>query len=202
MFKRVLWSILALMLLPGVAFAENGHAAWLRYAPLPPDAAARAGAEVPRTIFRAGSDPLLQSAEQELTRGIQGMLGRPLAAASTMPANGAIIVGTLAAIRAAAPAVAPTGDLAADAFSLRTVHQGNTSFTVIAGGDARGALYGAFAWLRKLSAGELLDSLDVREAPYAPVRWVNQWDNLERHDRARLRRPVDFLGRTDTCATT
>ena len=179
MFNRVWWSILVLVLVPGVAFAEDGHAAWLRYAPLPPDAAARAGAEVPRTIFRAGSDPLLQSAEQELTRGVQGMLGRPLAAASTMPTNGAIVVGTLAAIRAAAPALAPNGDLAADAFWIRTVHQGNISFTVIAGGDARGTLYGAFAWLRKLSAGELLDALDDREAPYAPVRWVNQWDNLD-----------------------
>jgi alpha-glucuronidase len=50
---------------------------------------------------------------------------------------------------------------------------------VIAGGDARGALYGAFAWLRRVSAGEQLQSLDAREVPYAPVRWVNEWANLD-----------------------
>src|SRR5262249_37156718 len=161
------------------AFAENGHDAWLRYAALPPAAAARAGAEVPRTIYRLGAEVQLARAEDELRKGVQGMLGRPLDPARTLPPTGAIVVGTLASIRASAPPLAPSGGLPPDAFSLRTVHQGNQSFTVIAGGDARGALYGAFAWLRKLSAGEELGALDDREAPYAPVRWVNQWDNID-----------------------
>jgi len=160
------------------AFAENGHAAWLRYAPLAPDAAARAGAEVPRALYRLGDEVPLQRAEDELRKGVQGMLGRPLEPVNALPASGAVVVGTLASIRAAAPALAPAGELPADAFWLRTVHQGNASFTVIAGGDVRGTLYGAFAWLRKVAQGELLDPLDDREVPYAPVRWVNQWDNL------------------------
>ena len=159
--------------------AENGHAAWLRYAPLPPAAAARAGAEVPRTVYRIGAEVPLARAEDELRKGVEGMLGRPLEAVTALPQGGAIVLGTLASIRAQAPSLAPAGDLPADAFWLRTVRQGNRSFTVIAGGDARGALYGAFAWLRKLSAGELLDGLDAREVPYAPVRWVNHWDNLD-----------------------
>ena len=171
MVRRVCWSIVGLLLVPGAAYAENGHDAWLRYAALAPAAAARAGAEVPRAIFRAGSDPLLQQAEQELTRGVQGMLGRPLESVRALPASGAVVIGTIASIRAAAPALAPAGDLPKDAFRLRTVHQGNSSFTVIAGGDARGALYGAFAWLRKVSAGaELRDTRRSRD-PYAPVRW-------------------------------
>jgi len=169
----------AALLVATSARAENGHAAWLRYAALPPDAAARAGAEVPRAIYRLGNDVTLQRAEDELKKGVQGMLGRPLEPATALPPSGAVVVGTLAAIKTAAPALAPSADLPPDAFWLRTVHQGNTSFTVIAGGDARGALYGAFAWLRKLSAGELLDALDDREVPYAPIRWVNQWDNLD-----------------------
>jgi alpha-glucuronidase len=179
MTKQVFSVIAAIVLVSSPALAENGHDAWLRYAALPPAAAARAGAEVPRAIYRIGDDVKLQRAEQELTRGVQGMLGRPLQAAATLPPSGAIVVGTLASIRASAPALAPAGDLPPDAFRLRTVHQGNTSFTVIAGGDARGALYGAFAWLRHLSAGTELATLDVREAPSAPVRWVNQWDNLD-----------------------
>jgi alpha-glucuronidase len=168
-----------LLLWASLAAAENGHAAWLRYAALAPAAAARAGAEVPRAIYRLGDDVKLRNAEEELRKGVEGMLGRPLDPVTALPQGGAIVIGTLASIRASAPALAPAGDLPKDAFWLRTVHQGNRSFTVIAGGDARGALYGAFAWLRRLSAGELLDALDAREVPYAPVRWVNQWDNLD-----------------------
>src|SRR4051794_40036448 len=179
MLKRVCWSIAALLLGSCACFAEDGHAAWLRYAPLPPAAAARAGAEVPRAVYRLGTDVMLVRAEDELRRGVQGMLGRPLEGVSALPATGAVVVGTLASIRSTAGSLAPSGELPADAFWLRTVHQGNRSFTVIAGGDARGALYGAFAWLRKVADGELLDTLDDREVPYAPVRWVNQWDNID-----------------------
>jgi len=178
--KESIWRCaLGLLLVAAPASAENGHAAWLRYAPLPPDAAARAGAEVPRAVYRIGAEVQIARAEDELRKGVEGMLGRPLEAVTTLPQGGAIVVGTLASIRAQAPSLAPAGDLPPDAFWLRTVHQANRSFTVIAGGDARGALYGAFAWLRRVSAGEQLQSLDAREVPYAPVRWVNEWANLD-----------------------
>ncbi len=179
MLKSAWGSMLGLLLVATSAGAENGHAAWLRYAALPPDAAARAGAEVPRAIYRLGNDVTIQRAEDELKKGVQGMLGRPLDPVTTLPAGGAIVVGTLASIRTSAPALAPAGDLPADAFWLRTVHQGNQSFTVIAGGDARGTLYGAFAWLRKVADGQVLSTLDDREVPYAPVRWVNDWNNID-----------------------
>src|ERR1041385_5529479 len=32
--------------------------------------------------------------------------------------------------------------------------------------------------MRKISLGDDLKSLDERQAPQAPVRWVNEWDNL------------------------
>jgi alpha-glucuronidase len=171
---KSLWRwILGMLLVASPASAENGHTAWLRFAPLPPAAAARAGAEVPRAIFRLGSEAPIQRAEEELRKGIDGLLGRPLEPASSLPPGGAIVIGTLASITASAPALAPAGNLPPDAFWLRTVHQGNRSFTVIAGGDARGTLYGAFAWLRRVADGEGLSGLDDREVPYAPVRWVN-----------------------------
>src|SRR5881227_3266672 len=109
------WMVFAL-LVATPTFAENGHAAWLRYAPLPPDAAARAGAEVPRTVYRIGSDPLIERAVGELRTGVEGMLARPLEPVSAMPTSGAVVIGTLASIRAAAPSLAPAGELPPDAF--------------------------------------------------------------------------------------
>src|SRR3954471_15690926 len=111
MVKPIWCSIAAVLIVATSASAENGHAAWLRYAPLAPDAAARAGAEVPRTVYRLGTDVLVQRAEEELRKGVEGMLGRPLEPVSAMPAAGTMIVGTLRAVRAAAPALVPAGDL-------------------------------------------------------------------------------------------
>ena len=124
--KNVVWGVIvAIGMSAGAARAENGHAAWLRYAPLPPAAAARAGAEVPRAVYRLGAEVPLARAEDELRKGVEGMLGRPLESVSTLPATGAIVIGTLASIRTSAPALAPQGDLPADAFWLRTVHRGD-----------------------------------------------------------------------------
>jgi alpha-glucuronidase len=46
-------------------------------------------------------------------------------------------------------------------------------------GSSRGLLYGSFAFLRKIALGQPVTNLDEHEAPSAPVRWVNHWDNLD-----------------------
>ena len=33
--------------------------------------------------------------------------------------------------------------------------------------------------LRKISLGESLAALNEKQTPYARLRWVNQWDNLD-----------------------
>jgi alpha-glucuronidase len=46
------------------------------------------------------------------------------------------------------------------------------------GSDDSGALYGTFALLRKIASEENIAALDLKESPYAAVRFLNQWDNL------------------------
>jgi alpha-glucuronidase len=50
---------------------------------------------------------------------------------------------------------------------------------VVTAANDRGVLYGTFALLRKIALGEAVTNLDERDSPYAPLRWVNQWDNLD-----------------------
>ncbi len=57
--------------------------------------------------------------------------------------------------------------------------EGGIQYTVVTGVNERGVLYGAFALLRNLALGESLLSLDEQQSPAVPVRWVNQWDNLD-----------------------
>lgn len=49
---------------------------------------------------------------------------------------------------------------------------------VVAGANARGVLYGVFALLRRIELREPLTAV-IREEPYAPIRWLNHWDNLD-----------------------
>ena len=69
--------------------------------------------------------------------------------------------------------------ISGDGFRIKTVRQGSAHYTVVAGGTERAVLYGVFALLRKIALQQPIDSLDETEVPYAPIRWVNQWDNLD-----------------------
>ncbi len=62
---------------------------------------------------------------------------------------------------------------------MRSVQIGGVTYLVVTGTNERGVLYGAFTLLRKISLGESLTMLDEKQSPYARLRWVNQWDNLD-----------------------
>ena len=159
--------------------AESGRDAWLRYAPLEEAALTQARATVPAVVVAAGGSPEIASARDELLRGVRGMLGRTLRVESGLPRENAIVIGTLDSLRAAAPSLDPGGALPEDSFRIRSVAANGIHYTAIAGANPRGVLYGVFEYLRKIALGEPLAALDDQQAPYAPVRWVNEWDRLD-----------------------
>ena len=73
----------------------------------------------------------------------------------------------------------PPGDLQADAYALISTQIKGQNALVITGATDRAVLYGAFALLRKIAEGESISALNEVQQPSAPVRWVNQWDNLD-----------------------
>ena len=50
---------------------------------------------------------------------------------------------------------------------------------VVAGSNDRGVLYGVFALLRRVGLRQPLENLDEKHNPAAPIRWTNEWDNLD-----------------------
>jgi alpha-glucuronidase len=160
-------SLAGLVLLAAALHAETGANAWLRYAALDEAAGRRYRDVLPAAIASLDSSPVTASAQQELIRGIRGMLGRTLRMEAS---EGAIVLGTLAQV---GPRFSLVANLGPDGYWLKTV---NRSIIITAQND-RGVLYGAFALLRKIALGESINNLDEKQAPAAPVRWVNQWDN-------------------------
>ncbi len=169
---RACLSCVAVLSLSGVLHAETGYNAWLRYAPVD-------RLDVPAVVSVLDDSALAGSAQAELIRGFRGMTGKILRAEHGVPAESSIVVGTLEEIRKAAPQWKLDAKVGPEGFWLKTVTDGAVHYTVIAGADQRGALYGAFTLLRKAAAGEPLANLDDRETPAVPVRWVNEWNNLD-----------------------
>ncbi len=104
------------------------------------------------------------------------MTGKTLRIEAAAPKEAALILGTLDKLPAQWNLHAT---LEADGYWLKTITSGGIRYTVITASNDRGVLYGTFALLRKMSLGETITELDEHQAPAAPVRWVNQWDNLD-----------------------
>lgn len=157
--------------------AEDGLNAWLRYAPIP-NANCWQG-RLPSTIISLNTTKTspVYTAGEEIKTGLNGIFGVDVTVRhelqkvyATNGSDSVVIVGTVDAYSSEDKSIP---ELTADGFYLDT--RGAT--VLILGQNERGALYGAFEYLSRLAQGN-----DTKVAyasnPDAPIRWVNQWDNL------------------------
>ena len=152
--------------------------AWLRYAALDSQTA-KTYAHFPTNVVTLGDSSVMKTAEQELTRSAGQMLGRTFSSSYDSLLSGSIILGTLNSIHGMAPTLLPPHELAPDGYWLTTAKIHGTDCLVIAATNDRGVLYGVFGLLSKIARGEDVSKINELQNPYAPIRWVNQWDNLD-----------------------
>jgi alpha-glucuronidase len=147
-------------------YAETGQNAWLRYEPAP--------AGVPAVVSILNHRDLTLTAQRELVRGLCGLTGRTLREQEGLPHEPAIVLGATDEL----PREWALGaKIPEDGFRIKRLTAGGVRYTTIAASNGRGLLYGAFALLRRIQLGQPID--DVSEVPAIPVRWINEWNNLD-----------------------
>jgi alpha-glucuronidase len=161
-----------------VVHAETGTDAWLRYARLDADTAKRY-TSLPSSAIVLGDTGALTTAQEELVRGLSGMLGKNLRTGSRVPTESAIVIGTVEQLRKFAPNFRIVRGLDGDAFWITFAEIRGFHCVIITGASDRGVLYGVFAFLSRIARHASLSALDDVQRPSAPVRWANQWDNLD-----------------------
>jgi alpha-glucuronidase len=176
--RAICGALLCLAFLANCVRAETGAEAWLRYARLDPSAAQKYAA-LPGSVVVFGESPVLESAKAELLRGVRGMLGRELREEKNPQRGSAIVLGTLSALRADSPKFLEQADLHDDGFLLAEEKFHGMDCLIVTATTDRGVLYGVFALLSKIARGESASSLSETQQPYAPIRWVDGWDNLD-----------------------
>src|ERR1700757_1376555 len=157
--------------------AETGADAWLRYAHLDPPLALQYE-HLPPIVFALHDSVIMKSAQQELVRGVQGLLGQTLRAADGLPSGPGIVLATIPDLDALNAKMEPPRELSGDGYWWTHRKISGFDCLVIAGATDRGLLYGVFWLLSRIARGETLPADEV-QVPYAPLRWVNQWDNLD-----------------------
>ncbi|CAG8407104.1 unnamed protein product [Penicillium salamii] len=169
-----MWS-LGLFVFLGIAAAEDGLKGWLRYAPL--SCSDQCSSNLPSSIvtFNTTKTSPVYVAGTELQNGLQGIYEKKVQIThKKCNAADSVIVGTIDQYRHACGAVSGVPDLEEDGFWLST--KGKT--VQILGQNERGALYGTFEYLSMLAQGNF-SKVAYASNPSAPIRWVNQWDNMD-----------------------
>lgn len=163
-----------LITIVGLVAADDGLQAWLRYAPLP---RGQHHPALPSRIIAlndSSSSPVY-TAGQELQKGILGIFGKHVEFSQSQTTGpSSIVVGTVEQCSNANYHKTAIPDLLEDGFwlSIRGPH------VQIVGQNERGALYGAFEYLSMLAQGNF-SAVEYASNPSAPIRWTNEWDNMD-----------------------
>jgi alpha-glucuronidase len=184
--------VLAVLLVGAApAAAEDGSDLWLRYEKVDDPGQYRSITSVvvdnvngndvhrqtPGLRMEPGSseklvESSLEAARDELVRGLGGLLGRRVPVATGTP-RGAVVVGTRESSEVVRRHVR-SNELDDDGYVIRSVGR----FTVIAGKTEVAALYGSFAFLRRVQTGKRITDLDVASAPRIENRHLNNWETV------------------------
>jgi alpha-glucuronidase len=119
------------------------------------------------------AESTLAAARAELVRGLGGLLDRDIPVRDH-PGDGAVVVGTRESSQTVRHHISP-GDLAAigdDGYLIRS--EGRR--TIIAGRTEIGALYGTFAFLRRMQTQKPIERLRIADSPKVRHRHLNYWE--------------------------
>ncbi|KXG49806.1 Glycoside hydrolase, superfamily [Penicillium griseofulvum] len=158
----------------GFAAAEDGLNGWLRYASLP--CSGQCHSNLPSNIvtLNATEKSPVYVAGTELQNGLKGVYGKHLKVTHNKCKKSSVIVGTVDQYRDVCGAVEDVPELEEDGFWLDTKGKN----VQILGQNERGALYGTYEYLSMLAQGNF-SKVAYASNPSAPIRWVNQWDNMD-----------------------
>jgi alpha-glucuronidase len=107
------------------------------------------------------------------------MLNRTLREATALPDEDAFVLGTGSDLKKDFPEVTPPPLGGGSAFRLTRCVRKCHRYWLIEGDGDSGVLYGTFHVLEKIAQFESLSEWSEKQAPSSPVRWVNQWDNMD-----------------------
>ncbi|KAJ9656517.1 hypothetical protein H2198_004866 [Neophaeococcomyces mojaviensis] len=164
--------------LVNLAVAETGLNGWLRYARLPSAETLHSELPVHVLVLNSTETSPVYTAGSEVAQGIGSIFGKKCSVGYSSgyipPDNATVIVGTIKQYASSGGLINGIPELEADGFWLNI----SGSEVQILGQNERGTLYGAFEYLSLLAQGNT-SQIAYASNPDAPIRWINQWDNLQ-----------------------
>jgi alpha-glucuronidase len=176
-FMKAIFLALSLIISLGTLSAEDGYDLWLRYHGVLEESIRDDYRSLLQFVEVEGNSEVLVSARVELMRGLTGLLEVSTFYQSADHADKGVLAGVVGQSPKLDRLLGPeNGTIGPEAYRIVA----KDGIILIAGGDDRGVLYGAFHFLRLLQTRVELGGVDIAEAPRLQLRMLNHWDNLDR----------------------
>jgi alpha-glucuronidase len=170
--------LLSCLFLTASLHAEDGYRLWLRYDKINNARLLQEYKAIITSMQVEGNTPTLIAARNELTMGLEGLLGKKIPGSDN---SGSIIAGTISsAVIRSAISESDLNKIGKEGFIIRSVKAPQKNKILIAANTDIGVLYGVFHFLRLIQTNQSIQQLSVSSAPKIQNRILNHWDNLNR----------------------
>jgi len=162
-------------------FADDGYRLWLRYDRLSDTQKLLEYKDLIAQIVVQGDSPTIQALKNEITTGLNSMLGVSMSLSSDVSLDGAVLVGTpkSSGLIAGLRLDDKLRKLGNEGFIILSTIVNKKKCTVIAANTDIGLLYGAFHFLHLIQTRKNISKLLVTSVPKVQHRLLNHWDNLD-----------------------
>lgn len=154
---------------------------WLQYRRLEDKKLIKKYSKWCTNIVSIESTPVVNSALNELSNGIRGMLGIKPCLSTEPQYESFIIIGTFGKHSIIDDAVSQDNiaKLNEEGYIIRDFKTEDKSFIMITAKTEKGLLYGTYALLRHVQMMSEIEDIFVLDNPRNPLRIINQWDNID-----------------------
>lgn len=167
------YSRLSTLLTEGVEEGqETSYNAWLQYTRKENEQYVKNAQQIVSQIVLEESSPIIEAIKEELTIGINGMLGFSPMITSEKTCQLALTLTT----SASATSENTYSKLNHEGYLIETV-EGEGVYII--GKTDRALMYGAYHFLRLIQMDNSLEQLSINENPVNQVRMINHWDNMD-----------------------
>jgi alpha-glucuronidase len=179
---KLFYIISFLLVLNSNAQSLEGYDLWLGYSKIEDPVILSEYKKYTKAIFFNNRSPVLETAQKELFRGINGLLGQPpnmqdsLSLLNTMWVSKKMNLGKdiVDILKADFERIGNEG------FIIKSVTVDGKRVLLITANEDIGILYGAFKLLQLMKMHKSFEGINIVDAPKIELRMLNHWDNLDR----------------------
>jgi alpha-glucuronidase len=161
-------------------YADDGYELWMKYKKIENANRLTEYQQSISSVIIEGQTQTCRIIQDELNRGLSGLLGKEIPVIKINPKNGSIIIGTPenSAIIKKLIDSGTLKSLGSEGFTIKSANADGNDTIIIAANEDIGLLYGSFHFLRLIQNQSSLKNINIISKPKIQYRLLNHWDNL------------------------